>query len=194
MSDVTLRIQQRLRLQNYSDSVARNLRNAHKRAGHELRDMVKDLLNVPGFQIRQKGEVMTSGFVVRKGQAVTARDASGRFLKGQGGGNAKSVSARGLVARRNEFNYDVVRSKPGEPPRRQRGRLWESITFESMDSPRGITTRVGPSVRAAKYARALELGYEPGGLAPRPYLTPAANAFRPRFDALIAHAVRSAAA
>ena len=67
------------------------------------------------------------------------------------------------------------------------------MTFESMDSHRGITTRVGPSVRAAKYARALELGYEPGGLEPRPYLAPAANAFRPRFDALIADAVRRSA-
>lgn len=193
MSDL-IRITQRMRLANYSESLDRNIRNAHKRAGHELRDMVKDSLNVPGYQVRAKGEIMTEGFVVRKGAAVKIRDASGRFLKGQGGGEAKSVSARGLVARKNEYNYDVVRSKPGEPPRRQRGRLWDSMTFESMDSPRGVMTRVGPSVRAAKYARALELGYEPNNLEPRPYLAPAAKAFRPRFDALIADAVRRAKA
>ena len=193
MSDL-IRIHARLRLSNYSESLNRNLLNAHKRGGHELRDATKDLLNVPGYQIRQKGDVMTSGFVVRRGERVDARDASGRFIKGMGGGEAKSVSARGLIAKKNEINYDVVRSNPGEPPRRQRGTLWQSMTFETIASPRGITTRVGPSVRVAKYARALELGYEPGGLAPRPYLAPAANAYAPTWNAIIVQAVRRAAA
>lgn len=193
MSDA-FKITARLRLSNYSESLNRNLMNAHKRGGHELRDATKTLLNVPGYQIRQKGEVMTSGFVVRKAQRIDARDASGRFIKGMGGGEAKNVRARGLVAKKDESNYDVVRSKPGEPPRRQRGNLWNSMTFETLSSPRGFTTRVGPSVRAAKYARALELGYEPGGLAPRPYLAPAANAYAPTWNALIIRAVRSAAA
>jgi hypothetical protein len=190
MSDLIIKITQRMRLANYSTTVDRNIRNAHKRAGMELRDEVKNLLNIPGYQIRQKGDVMTSGFVVRRGERVDARDASGRFIKGMGGGEAKSVRARGLVAKKNEINYDVVRSKPGEAPRRQRGTLYMAQTYETIDSPRGITTRVGPSVRVAKSARALELGYEPGGLAPRPYLAPAANAFRPRFVALMADAVR----
>lgn len=171
MSDA-VRITQRLRLDNYSQRLAANLRNAHKRAGHELRDVVKDLLNVPGYQIRQKGETGTDGFVIRKGSRL----------------NAKNLAFRG-----NEFNYDVVRSKPGEPPRRQLGGLWNSITSETIDSPRGTMTRVGPSVRAAKYARALELGYEPGGLEPRPYLAPAAVIYRPNFDALVRDAVKRSA-
>jgi hypothetical protein len=158
-----------MRLANYSQALDRNIRNAHKRAGNELRDDVKQLLNVPGFQIRQKGEIGTVGFVVRKGT---------------------KIEAVGLKFRKNEINYDVVRSKPGEPPRRQRGTLWMSMTFETRDTPRGVTTRVGPSVRVAKYARALELGHAPGGLAPRPYLAPAANAYSPQFQALIADAIR----
>lgn len=192
MSDPILRITERMRLANYSQKLDRNIRQAHKRAGMELRDEVKQLLNVPGFQIRQKGEVIDKGFVIRKAERVDARDASGRFIKGMGGGEAKRMSGRGLIARKNEINYDVARSKPGEPPRRQRGLLWQSQTYEVRDSFRGVTTRVGPSVRVAKYARAQELGYAPGGLRPRPYLAPAANAYRRQYVALVEDAVRRA--
>lgn len=173
MSDL-IKITARLRLANYSESLNRNLANAHKRGGHELRDATKDLLNVPGYQIRQKGQPIERGFVVRSGLRIDATPRSP------------------LTAKKNEINYDVVRSRPGEPPRRQRGTLWNAMTFETLASPRGYTTRVGPSVRVAKYARALELGYEPGGLAPRPYLAPAAAAYAPTWNALIVRAVRSA--
>lgn len=188
MSDY-IRITQRMRLANYSKSLDRNLREVQKRGGMELRDDVKQLLNVPGFQIRQKGETGTKGFVVRKGERVNVRDAQGRFLKGEKSA-ASRRSARGIEFRSNEINYDVARSRPGEPPRRQRGTLWISQTYEIRNSPRGATTRVGPTAIVARYARAQELGYPPGNLRPRPYLAPAAKAYQPRYVALVNDAVR----
>lgn len=58
-------------------------------------------------------------------------------------------------------------SSPGEPPRVQTGRLRSSITHE-MDPLRPVG-RVGTNV---EYARALELGYAPRNLEPRPYMRP----------------------
>lgn len=189
MSD-EIRVSARLRLWQFDAQLGRNVEQAHKRAGAELRDKVKESLNVPGYVRRKKGDVMTKGFVIRKAERVGLRDSSGRFLKGQGGGAASARTAQGLVAREGEINYDVARSKPGEPPRRQRGDLYKSLTTETKASPRGVSTRVGPDVTVAKKARALELGYEPGGLEARPYLAPAAREFRPQFDAIMARAIR----
>jgi len=57
------------------------------------------------------------------------------------------------------------RSRPGEPPHVDTGTLRRSITYKiAKDS-----AFVGSNV---VYARALEMGYAPGGLAPRPYLRP----------------------
>jgi len=60
------------------------------------------------------------------------------------------------------------RSKPGEPPRHQTGDLMGSVTYEL--APVLPIGRVGTNL---EYARALELGYEPRNLKPRPYLRPA---------------------
>lgn len=193
MDNNVTRLYARMRLAQYQGDVQNRLRQAHKRGGMELRDKIKNSLNVPGYQIRQKGEVMTSGFVVRKAERIDMRDASGRFINGMKA-EAKNVRARGLVARKNEINYDVVRSKPGEPPRRQRGGLYQAQTFETRESFRGIFTRVGPSVSVAKYARALELGYPPNNLEPRPYLAPAAKAYTSDWLKLIDRAIRGARA
>jgi hypothetical protein len=144
----------------------------------ELRDKTKELLNVPGYQIRQKGELGNKGYVVRKGRKIAAVSAT-RFT------GVKSQ----LAFKKNEINYDVARSSPGEPPRRQRGLLYNSMAYEIRDTFRGVSARVGPTVRVAKYARALELGYTPGGLAPRPYLQPAAAGHETHHQALIARAV-----
>lgn len=192
MADAT-RLYARMRLAQYENNVQTRLRQAHKRGGMELRDAVKESLNVPGYQVRQKGEVMTTGFVIRKAERIDMRDDSGRFIKGMKA-EEKASSARGLIARKNEYNYDVVRSKPGEPPRRQRGALYQSMTYETRESFRGIFTRVGPSVTVAKYARALELGYPPNNLEPRPYLRPAAKKFRPHWIKLIDRATKGARA
>lgn len=170
MSDVT-RVVARLRFANFSAELNRRMDQAHKRAGMELRDDVKQLLHSPGYQIRQKGEIGARGFVIRKGA---------------------KVDAKGLRFRKDETNYDVVRSKPGEPPRRQRGTLYQSQTFEVLGSGSSFRTRVGPTVRVAKYARALELGYAPNNLSPRPYLAPAAKRYEPTYLRLVERAVKGA--
>lgn len=170
LPDVT-RVTARMRLFQYGADVERRVRQAHRRAGMELRDIVKESINRPGYQMRSQGEIGTAGRVIRKGE---------------------SVNARNLEFRKNEINLDVSRSRPGEPPKRQLGGLYQSITFESIDSPRGVMTRVGPSVRVARYSRALELGYAPGGLEPRPYLAPAGRAYEGTFRQLIDRAVRGA--
>lgn len=180
MSD-PIRITSQLRFGELERRVERAMRQANKRAAMELRDNVKESLNVPGYQIRQKGELGSVGYVVRKGRKIAASSAT-RF---------KGVRSQ-LTFKKNEINYDVVRSRPGEPPRRQRGNLYTSMTYEQRDSFRGVMTRVGPSVRAAKYARALELGYAPGGLEPRPYLQPAAEKFQTHYEALMSRAVAEA--
>lgn len=59
------------------------------------------------------------------------------------------------------------RSKPGEPPHVDTSRLKASIAYELVGDD---TARVGTNV---VYGRALELGFAPRNLAPRPYLRPA---------------------
>lgn len=58
----------------------------------------------------------------------------------------------------------AVRSEPGEPPRKQTGRLRGSVTYEVDD--KSVVGRVGTNV---KYGKALELGTKKGIL-PRPWL------------------------
>jgi phage gpG-like protein len=56
----------------------------------------------------------------------------------------------------------AVRSAPGEPPRKQTGRLRASVTYEVS----GLEARVGTNVKYGKY---LELGTK-RGISPRPWL------------------------
>lgn len=58
----------------------------------------------------------------------------------------------------------VVRSAPGEPPRKQTGRLRASVSIEVDEA--SLTARVGTNV---EYGRWLELGTKKG-LKPRPWL------------------------
>lgn len=59
---------------------------------------------------------------------------------------------------------DQVRSKPGEPPRKQTGTLRARVTYEVDEKT--MTARVGTNLL---YGKALELGTKKG-LAPRPWL------------------------
>ena len=59
--------------------------------------------------------------------------------------------------------YGFVRSRPGEPPRKQTGHLRRSITHETDRA--NLVARVGTNL---SYARALELGT--GRMAARPFL------------------------
>ena len=59
---------------------------------------------------------------------------------------------------------DVVRSAPGEPPRKQTGTLRASVTYEVDEKT--LKARAGTNL---KYGKALELGTKKG-LKPRPWL------------------------
>jgi hypothetical protein len=59
---------------------------------------------------------------------------------------------------------DQVRSKPGEPPRKQTGTLRARVTYEVDEKT--MTARVGTNLL---YGKALELGTK-RGLKPRPWL------------------------
>lgn len=80
---------------------------------------------------------------------TAARGAPGRDKKG------RFTRARILGA---------ARSRPGEPPRKQTGRLWASVTYEVDET--ALEARVGTNVPYGKY---LELGTK-RGIAPRPWL------------------------
>lgn len=72
------------------------------------------------------------------------------------------------------------RSKPGDPPRKQSGRLRGSVAYEV--DPETLTARVGTNV---EYGKHLELGTS-RGLAPRPWLRRAALEVRGRLGQLLA--------
>ncbi len=94
------------------------------------------------------------------------RDERGKFIKGSGG-------ARRI--------YGAERSRPGEPPRKQYGRLRASYTWERD----GLASRVGTAYRIA---RILEEGSRK--MAPRPHLRPAFRNTLPRINALWARPMR----
>lgn len=64
--------------------------------------------------------------------------------------------------------YGAFPSAPGEPPRKQTGRLRSSVTYEVLDGE--LVARVGTNV---KYAKWLELGTV--SMLPRPWLRRALN-------------------
>ncbi len=73
----------------------------------------------------------------------------------------------------------AVRSAPGDPPRKQTGRLRASVAYE-VDAPK-LTARVGTNV---KYGMFLELGTK-RGIAPRPWLRRALAECRGKIDSLL---------
>jgi hypothetical protein len=76
----------------------------------------------------------------------------------------------------------IVRSLPGEPPRKQTGRLWASVDYEVDEAD--MSGRVGTNV---EYGRALELGKK-RGLKPRPWLRRALAEMTARVNELLAAA------
>lgn len=73
-----------------------------------------------------------------------------------------SVAGTGKI--KGEKVGPVARSLPGEPPRKQTGRLRASVQIEVDEA--SLTARVGTNV---EYGRHLELGTK-RGLGPRPWL------------------------
>jgi HK97 gp10 family phage protein len=76
--------------------------------------------------------------------------------------------------------YGAVRSEPGEPPRKQTGRLRASVTYEVDES--SLSARVGTNVTYGKY---LELGTKKG-IKPRPWLRRALAEMQGKVDELLA--------
>jgi HK97 gp10 family phage protein len=78
-----------------------------------------------------------------------------------------TAQATGLGRRRKGSRiYGAARSAPGEPPRKQTGRLRASVTSEVDEG--ALEARVGTNINDPPYPRWLELGT--GKMAPRPWL------------------------
>lgn len=92
----------------------------------------------------------------------------------------KSAAGKGRRARYKARKTGAVRSAPGEPPRKQTGRLRASVTYEVDET--GMNARVGTNV---KYGRYLELGTK-RGIAPRPWLRRALAEMWARVNELLA--------
>ena len=75
-----------------------------------------------------------------------------------------SVPGTAFSRRTGKRLNDQVRSKPGEPPRKQTGTLRASVTYEVDE--KNASARVGTNL---KYGKALELGTK-RGIKPRPWL------------------------
>jgi phage gpG-like protein len=74
---------------------------------------------------------------------------------------------------------DVVRSQPGEPPRKQTGTLRASVTQEVDETT--LTGRVGTNL---KYGKHLELGTK-RGILPRPWLRRSLAEMQSKVDSLL---------
>jgi hypothetical protein len=68
------------------------------------------------------------------------------------------------------------RSLPGHPPAVQTATLIGSVFSEAKEDKEGVFGVVGS--RDAVYAKAMEFGFEPKNLAPRPWLFPAFERIR----------------
>lgn len=76
------------------------------------------------------------------------------------------------------------RSAPGEPPKSDRGGLVKSIKVEILDE--GFSSHVGTPI---KYAKALEFGFAPRNLLPRPFMGPTFEKNRDKYIKRIGSAV-----
>lgn len=92
---------------------------------------------------------------------------------------AELLSVPGTGREKGKQIGPVVRSKPGEPPHKQTGRLRASVAYEVDDA--SLTARVGTNV---EYGKHLELGTK-RGLKPRPWLRRAALEVRGKVGQLL---------
>lgn len=101
--------------------------------------------------------------------AITVQRRAKELLSVAGTAQAARGMARTVGGVRRKYRkarriYGAVRSQPGEPPRKQTGRLRASVAYEVDEQ--ALSARVGTNV---KYGRYLELGTKKG-LLPRPWL------------------------
>lgn len=109
--------------------------------------------------------------------AIVVKNRAKELLSVPGTGRGNGPARRGAGGR---FVAMIVRSKPGEPPRKQTGRLRASVAHE-VDGA-SLTARVGTNV---EYGRHLELGTK-RGLRPRPWLRRALAEMQSRVLQLLA--------
>lgn len=84
---------------------------------------------------------------------------------GRGGANTAGLGKLvGHRLGRSNRGKKIIRSRPGEPPRRETATLWRSIKL--FRDRRAIKYTVYTDV---EYAAALEFGYAPRNLLPRPH-------------------------
>jgi hypothetical protein len=117
------------------------------------------------------------GFLTRAAITVSRRAKELLSLPGTtvriGGGRDKKGRFKGKRI------TGAVRSKPGEPPRKQTGRLRSTVTYE-VDA-KTLEARVGTNT---VYGRALELGTKKG-LLPRPWLRRALAEMQSKINQLL---------
>lgn len=92
----------------------------------------------------------------------------------------KNVEVSGKI-RKGALVYNWAPSRPGEPPRVQRGRLRASVAYEVAEQ----VARIGTNV---KYGRILELGSSK--MAPRPWLRRMLVEMTPTFRAILTAPIR----
>ena len=111
--------------------------------------------------------------LANKAKTLLSVEGTGRAIRPMSyyyGGRKRNVRKKGLV-------YGHAPSLPGEPPRKQFGRLKGSIAWEF---PKVLTARVGTNV---KYGRWLELGT--GRMKARPWLRRSLREMLPRIRILM---------
>lgn len=137
--------------------------------------MAKDMKwNGPQFQRHLEAEMGrrldASAIVVQNhAKELIGREGAGKVPK------SKTLRS-GRKVRKGNLVYGAVRSKPGEPPMKQAGRLQTSVSRERI----GMVARVGTNV---KYGRWLELGT--ANMAARPWLVRALFEKTPTVNAII---------
>lgn len=138
-------------------------------------------MSADGYRLEWHGEAAKAHvrarivrFLTRAAIAVKTRAKELLSVAGTGKGGGKRDKSGLFKA------GPVVHSAPGEPPRKQTGRLRASVAHEvDADS---LTARVGTNV---EYGRHLELGTKKG-LAPRPWLRRALAEMQGRVAELLA--------
>jgi HK97 gp10 family phage protein len=119
--------------------------------------------------------------VTRHAKELVGKEGTG--VRSKGGGVEPSQPRN-----KKKLKYGAFPSSPGEPPRKQTGRLQGSITWELSRRGlfgRGLMARVGTNV---DYGRYLELGTR--RMRPRPWLKRSLDAVKPQIKMILSRPMR----
>jgi hypothetical protein len=130
----------------------------------DAKTIVEKAILACGFIVQRETKLLLNK---NKGRTVTRNRATGRFQKSA-----------------------VSRSKPGEVPFFQTGKLSKWISVEGARTGWGeFFAKVGPAPPTDVYGMALEFGSPKNNLAPRPYLRPAFDNKKKEIEEIIGNAV-----